>query len=233
VKTLAVIPARGGSKRLPGKNVRSFLGVPLIAWSIRFARNLGRFDNIMVSTDSEEIAAAVRSEGLDVPCLRPSLLATDTASSVDVVLDVLSRERRGSEEFGFVALLQPTSPLREPARWHDAFAHMSRGDCDAVIGVAPSDPHPFHVFHWQEGGKLAPFVDRRGTELRSQDLPPAVNVAGNMYLIRRSVLEAEHTFFPLRTVGVLCDQPWEAIDIDTEADWIAAEALARHYGRLP
>jgi N-acylneuraminate cytidylyltransferase len=233
VKTLAVIPARGGSKRLPGKNVRSFLGVPLIAWSIRFAKALGRFDRIVVSTDSEEIAAVSRSEGVDVPYLRPAPLASDTATSADVAIDVLTRERRAQGDFDLVALVQPTSPVREPSRWHDAFARMENPGCDAVIGVAPASPHPFHVFQQDADGKLRPFGDSEGLRLRSQDLPPAVHVAGSMYLVRCSVLEVQRTFFPPRTVGVLCDQPCEAIDIDTEADWIAAEALARHYGRSP
>jgi CMP-N-acetylneuraminic acid synthetase len=233
VKTLAVIPARGGSKRLPGKNVRTFLGAPLVAWTIRFAQRMKRFDKIVVSTDFEEIAAIARSEGVDIPYLRPDALASDTATSADVVIDILARERRDGRSYDLVALLQPTSPVREPSRWNEAYAHFDCGGCDAVIGVAPAHPHPFHVFNWQEGGKLAPFVDARGTELRSQDLPPAVQVAGNMYLVRRSVLEMERTFFPSRTVGVLCDQPCEAFDIDTEADWIAAEALARHYGKSP
>jgi N-acylneuraminate cytidylyltransferase len=212
--------------------VKPFLGVPLIGWSIRFARRLDRFDRIVVSTDSEEIAAASRAEGIDVPYLRPAALATDTATSADVVLDVLARERQHGP-FDVVALLQPTSPMREPSRWHEAFSHLGRPDCDAVIGVAPAHPHPFHVFHWQANGHLAPFNDPGSIELRSQDLPPAVYVTGNMYLIRSAVLEAERGFFPARTAGVLCDQPFEAVDIDTEADWIAAEALARHHGRSP
>jgi len=233
LKTLAIIPARGGSKRLPGKNVRSFLGVPLIGWSISFALKLDRFDKVVVSTDSDEIASASRSAGIDVPYLRPAALASDTSSSADVVLDILARERQSQRSYDLVALLQPTSPVREPSRWSEAFAYIDRGDCDAVIGVAPAHAHPFHVFYWEEGGKLRPFGDPQGVRLRSQDLPPAVYVAGNMYLIRSAVLEGQGTFFPPRTVGVLCDQPCEAFDIDTEADWVAAEALARHYGKSP
>jgi N-acylneuraminate cytidylyltransferase len=233
VKTLAIIPARGGSKRLPGKNTRSFLGVPLIGWSIRFAQAIDRFDKIVVSTDSEEIARTSRSAGIDVPYLRPAALASDVATSADVVLDILARERQNRLSYDIIALLQPTSPVREPSRWSEAFARIERDDCDAVIGVAPANPHPFHIFHWQEGGKLRPFGQPQGLQLRSQDFPPAVYVAGNMYLIRSAVLEAGRSFFPQRTVGVLCDQPCEAFDIDTEADWIAAEALARHYGKSP
>jgi CMP-N-acetylneuraminic acid synthetase len=233
LKTLAIIPARGGSKRLPGKNIRNFLGVPLIVWSIRFALKTDRFDKVVVSTDSDEIAGISRSEGVDVPDLRPAALASDTASSADVVLDILSRERQAGRSYDLVALLQPTSPVREPSRWNAAFAHIEREEGDAVIGVVPAPSHPFHVFHWEEGGRLRPFGNSQGLRLRSQELPPAVQVAGNMYLIRSAVLEQLGTFFPPRTVGVLCDQPCEGFDIDTEADWVAAEALARHYGKSP
>jgi CMP-N-acetylneuraminic acid synthetase len=232
LKTLAIIPARGGSKRLPGKNLRSFAGVPLICWSIRFARNVKQFDKIIVSTDSEEIASASRQAGIDVPYLRPAALATDTASSVDVVLDILAREAKSGQSYDLVALLQPTSPIREASRWQEAYSRIQQGDCDAVIGVAPVRNHPFHVFQW-EGTALKPFFDPQGLRLRSQELPEAVYVVGNMYLIRRAVLEQHKDFFPARTSGVLCDQPYEAVDIDTEGDWVAAEALARHYGRSP
>lgn len=233
MKTLAIIPARGGSKRLPFKNTRRFLGVPLIAWSIRFAQRQRRFDKIVVSTDSEEIADASRAEGVDVPYLRTAALASDTATSAAVVLDTLARERRIGNTFDIVALLQPTSPIREQSRWAEAFAHVDSGLVDAVIGVAPAHPHPNHAFHWEQDGKLRPFADAKQIALRSQDLPPVVFVAGNMYLIRSTVLEAQGGFFPPRTVGVLCDQPCEAVDIDTEADWVAAEALAKYYGKSP
>jgi CMP-N-acetylneuraminic acid synthetase len=233
LKTLALIPARSGSKRLPGKNLRSFLGVPLICWSIRFAQSMDRFDKIMVSTDSSEIASASREAGIEVPYLRPASLATDTASSAEVVIDIITKERQSGRSYDLVALLQPTSPMREASRWHEAFARIERGDCDAVIGVAPVRNHPFHVFHWEKGVALKPFSDLQKLHLRSQELPEAVYVSGNMYLIRPAVLERYKAFFPQRTSGVLCDQPYEAVDIDTEADWVVAEALARHYGRSP
>jgi CMP-N-acetylneuraminic acid synthetase len=233
LKILAVIPARGGSKRLPGKNTRNFLGIPLIGWSISFALKMDRFDKVVVSTDSEEIANASRSAGVEVPYLRPAALATDTASSADVVLDVLARERQRGRSYDLVALLQPTSPVREPSRWLGAFERIEQGDCDAVVGVAPVRSHPFHVFHWEEGAALRPFSDPQGLRLRSQELPDAVYVCGNLYLIRSTTLEQQKGFFPTRTCGILCDQPYEAVDIDTEADWVTAEALAKHYRRSP
>ncbi len=233
MKTLAIIPARGGSKRLPGKNNKSFLGIPLIDWSIRFAQKMDRFEKIIVSTDSDEIASASREAGIDVPYLRPAVLATDTATSVDVVLDIVTREKQSGRTYDLIALLQPTSPMREASRWHEAFFRIELGNCDAVIGVAPARNHPFHVFRWEGGAALKPFSSLQELHLRSQELPDAVYVAGNMYLIRQAVLEQHKSFFPSRTSGILCDQPYEAVDIDTEADWVAAEALAKHYGRSP
>lgn len=233
MKTLAIIPARGGSKRLPGKNIRPFLGRPLIQWSISFARELGVFDRMMVSTDADEIAQCARAVGLDVPYLRPAELATDTASSADVVVDILRREQAAGRSYDWVALLQPTSPLRDPARWQQAFAFARAGVCDAAIGVSPVRDHPHHVLRLAGDGGLAPWGDAAGLRQRTQDLPPAVRVNGSLYLVRSAVLTEQNTFFPAATRAVLCDQPWEDADIDTEADWVVAEALGRHFGKQP
>ncbi|MHA6645987.1 acylneuraminate cytidylyltransferase family protein [Mesorhizobium sp. A623] len=233
MKTLAVIPARGGSKRLPGKNIKPFLGVPLIAWSIRFARQVPRFDGLVVSTDDEAIAAVCRAEGVDVPHLRPANLATDTASTLDVVLDALEREAMAGRHYDTVALLQPTSPMREPSRWAEAFAMLETPACDAVVGVAPVRTHPYLTFQLDGARQLVPFHDRSGLKLRSQDMPAAVFVAGNLYLIGAATLRSEQTFFPLNTFGMLCDKPFEAVDIDDELDWLMAETIAARYGAMP
>jgi CMP-N-acetylneuraminic acid synthetase len=231
MKTLALIPARGGSKRLPGKNIRKFLGKPLIHWSIEFARQDRLFDRVVVSTDSEEIAQSCNLAGLDVPFLRPPELATDTASTVDVAAEVLLQEERVGRSYDLVALLQPTSPLREVTRWQSAFQLMDQEDCDAVVGVSPVRDHPLHVFKQLSDGSLMPWSDSSGLKLRTQDLPPAFRVNGSLYLIRASVLRQERSFFPQRTLGVVCGDPWEDLDIDTEADWVVGEALADYYGK--
>ncbi|MBN9233210.1 MULTISPECIES: cytidylyltransferase domain-containing protein [Phyllobacteriaceae] len=233
MKTLAIIPARGGSKRLPGKNIKSFAGVPLIVWSVRFSQSIKWFDRIVVSTDDPEIASVVVSHGLDVPFLRSAELATDTATTVDVVFDVLQRERAEGRSYDFVALLQPTSPVRRAERWEAARMLLNNDDCQAVIGVAHARNHPSHLFDWQSPPSLVPFTDNQERLLRSQDLSPVVYIAGNLYLARTSVLESGRTFFPDKTFGVLCDGPCESIDIDTEDDWIMAEALAQRYGEQP
>jgi CMP-N-acetylneuraminic acid synthetase len=216
---------------LPGKNVRPFLGRPLIHWSIAFARDLGLFDRIVVSTDAHVIAQCASDAGVEVPSLRPAELASDTAGSSDVAVHVLREEQAAGRSYDWVALLQPTSPMREPARWHEAFGLVRAGGCDAVIGVSPVRDHPFHVLRLQPGGGLAPWSDASGLKQRTQDLPPAVRVNGSLYLVRSGALLEQNTFFPPSTLGVTCDQPWEDADIDTEADWVVAEALGRHYGK--
>jgi N-acylneuraminate cytidylyltransferase len=233
VKILAIIPARGGSKRLPGKNLRPFLGQPLLQWSIAFARRLPQFDRIVVSTDSPAIADCARAAGAEVPALRPAALASDTAGSADVALDLLDREAAAGRDYDLVALLQPTSPMRDAKPWEEAFRLIERLGTDAVVGVSPVRDHPLHVFTVETDGMLVPWSGREGLALRTQDLPAAVCVNGSLYLVRVPALRSERTFFPRRTVGVLCGQPYEAVDIDTEADWVVAEALATHYGRHP
>lgn len=233
MKTLAIIPARGGSKRLPGKNIKPFLGLPLIAWSIRFARRVTQFDALAVSTDDEAIAAVCRAEGVDIPDLRPAHLATDTASTLDVVLDLVAREEAAGRRYDTIALLQPTSPVREASRWSEAFARLNDPACSAVIGVTPARTHPYQAFRLDASHHLDPFHDASGLKLRGQDLPPAVQVAGNLYLIRLATLRDEQTFFPPSSFGVLCDKPFEAADIDDEIDWLIAETIAAKYGATP
>jgi CMP-N-acetylneuraminic acid synthetase len=233
--TLAIIPARGGSKRVPDKNVRPFLGTPLLAWTIRFARHFGRFDNIVVSTDSLSIAQVAEAEGISVPWLRPAVLASDTAGAVDMALHALQQEKLSGRKYDSVALLQPTSPVRLLQRWHEAFDHMVEKNFSAAVGFVPAASHPFHTFEIGKSGNARPFIEggTAQTKLRTQDLPPAYTIAGNLYLVTTAVLENKKTFFPEDTIGIVCDDPCEAFDIDTVADWIAAEAIAKHYEQKP
>lgn len=233
MKTLAIIPARGGSKRLPGKNIKPFLGLPLIAWSIRFAKAVAEFDDLVVSTDDEAIAAVCRGEGVDVSRLRPAHLASDTASTLDVVLDVVEFEAAAGRHYDTVALLQPTSPVRLASRWARAFACLDDSSCNAVVGVVPARTHPYQTFRLDPVGRLDPFYDQAGLKLRGQDLPAALQVAGNLYLIRLDTLRSERSFFPHGSMGVLCDEPVEAADIDDELDWLIAETIAAKYGAKP
>jgi CMP-N-acetylneuraminic acid synthetase len=229
--SLAIIPARAGSKRLPGKNIRPFLGMPLIQWTIAFAQRAQCFSRIVVSTDSDEIAQCAQDAGLVVPERRPELLAGDTATSVDVALHALAQaELAADASFDLVALLQPTSPLRDLRRWTAAFCLLETGKCEAVVGVSPAGVNQAHVIAMDSEGVLSPWTSPRSPRTRPHEIGPIVAVNGSLYLISANTLRRERTFFPRGARAVICDQAWEAIDIDTEADWIAAEALARNHG---
>lgn len=179
------------------------------------------FDAVVVSTDSETIASISRSAGASVPYLRSSNLATDNATSVDVVLDVL--DRIDSPPFDRVALLQPTTPIRFIERWHLASDLLDSG-ADSAVGVRISRDHPFWTYFLSPDDKLEAF-NPTGLSLRSQDLPKAVVPNGSLYLIRSSVLRSKRMFFTGNSRAVVCSEPIESIDIDTEDDWTQAEKL--------
>ena len=225
MRTLAVIPARGGSKRLPGKNIKRLDDKPLIAWTIEFAQSVPWIDEIQVSTDNAEIAAVCAAYGVEVPRLRPAELATDEASSVDVVLDVLNWRRSNGVEFDAVALLQPTTPVRFLQRWNLAQSLLGGGDCDGVIGVSAAASHPCVTFRDVGNGFLTPWVANPGKLTRSQDYPPAYEVNGALYLIKVDALAEQRTFLPTKCRSVQCTERVESIDIDTPLDWRVAEMI--------
>lgn len=235
MRTLAIIPARGGSKRVPGKNRRDFAGVPLVAWSIRFARAVPWFSKVLISTDDAGVADVAAEEGVPVPFLRPADLSGDVATSVAVARHALDFEASQGRHYDLVALLQPTSPVRLMQRWQEAYVTIADPGVDSVVGLAPARSHPYHTYALSADGGLEPFVaggdDLR--RLRSQDLPAAYCLAGNLYLTRSSVLREKGTFFPPHTAGIACDEPFEAMDIDTEQDWIIAETLTKYFRQQP
>lgn len=223
---LALIPARGGSKRLPRKNLRPLGGKPLIQWSLDLAGRTTGIDQVLVSTDDAAIADEARRAGALVPWLRPAALATDEASSADVCLHALDWYEREHGVVEGLLLLQPTSPFRSRetvARGIELFrAHCGR----SVIGVSPATAHPMWCFAL-EGDTMRPFIDRSGLELRSQDMPPAVVVNGSFYLVTPACLRQTRSFYGNDPVPLLTEDPREALDIDTEFDWQVAEAVLR------
>lgn len=222
-RTLAIVPARAGSKRIPNKNQRNFLGQPLILWAVNFALKVKDFDRVVVSTDSPEIAKLAVDVGATVPWLRQADLSADTSTSVDVVLDVIRRLENQGDFFDRVALLQPTSPVRLPERWVEAILMLDRG-ASAVVGVRPVSDHPYWSYVLLPGDEIVPCHPQK-KDLRSQDLPPAFVPNGSLYLIRIDLLKSTRSFLPVGSKFVVCGDPVESIDIDTEDDWLEAERL--------
>lgn len=223
MRTLAIIPARGGSKRLPGKNIKPLFDKPLIAWTLEFAKSIPWFEEIQVSTDSPEIAAVCAAHGVEVPRFRPAELAADETSSVDVVLDMLDWRRSNGVEFDVVALLQPTTPVRFVQRWDVARSLLRSGNCEGVIGVSSADTHPLLTFRDSEDGFLDPWLTNPSGFTRSQDYPPAYAINGALYLVKIDALLEQKTFTPKKCGYVVCAEKVESIDIDTPLDWRVAE----------
>jgi N-acylneuraminate cytidylyltransferase len=235
---LAVIPARGGSKGLPGKNVRPLAGLPLIAHSIQCASMCPEIDRCIVSTDSEQIAECARFHGGDVPFLRPAALAQDDTPTVPVMQHALSEmERIDGRQYESLLFLDPTSPGRTPADVRLALSMLEEDpECTGVVGV--SEPHfnPRWVCVEERNGYLAPAFPQGGTYLRRQDVPPVYRINATLYLWRRNyVLDAPRA--PFATEGrhkMLIVPESRAMHIDSLEDFQLAEILIREgIVRLP
>ncbi|ACU88491.1 cytidylyltransferase domain-containing protein [Desulfomicrobium baculatum] len=223
MKILGLIPARGGSKRIHGKNVKLLGSLPLIAWTIRAALVSNACSHIVVSTDDVNIAATAEKFGATVPGLRPPQLATDVATSVDVALYELDRHEEAYGAVDGLLLLQPTSPFRtaESIKKAVTLYEMTKGH-NAVVSVSKAPVHPAWCFRLKKSG-MEPYLGREGIERRSQDLEAAYALNGAIYLISPQMLRSGHSFLPERTVPFVMESIYEALDIDTENDWMLAE----------
>ena len=214
---LAVIPARGGSKGIPRKNIRLLAGRPLIVWTIDAARAAPGIDRIVVSTDDAEIADVARAAGADVPFMRPEALAQDTTPGLDPVLHALA-EVPGHAT---VVLLQPTSPLRTAADIGACLALAARAP--SVVSLREARDHPWLTYAPGEGGHLRPLHDGP-PPARRQDLPVALALNGAVYVADVAWLTHGRRFVGPETLGHVMP-PERSVDIDTPFDWTVAEAL--------
>jgi len=221
---LALIPARGGSKGIPRKNVRPFCGKPLLQWSIDVALAAPSVDQVVVSTDDPEIAEAALAGGAKVPFLRPPELASDTASGIATVLHALEQLPEVSD----VLLLQPTSPLRLVGDLDAIIALRQEAGRESAVSVTLSGKHPAWMFALSSQQQLEPLLPYGETACRQQ-LPPAYALNGALYLASREFLEREHSFLTADTLGYV--MPLErSVDIDSPLDWQWGEFLMQQQG---
>lgn len=217
--TLALIPARGGSKGIPRKNIRELAGKPLIAWTIQAALAAEGVERVVVSTEDEEIAEVARNWGAETPFLRPAELATDTAPGIAPVLHAIDH-LPGHDS---LILLQPTSPLRSAAQIEGLLSFAAEREAASVVSVCEIEEHPSWMFHKAPDGTLAPYADLAETR-RRQDLPSLYSLNGAMYWVRTDWLRETRSLVGEGTLGFSMDAE-SSTDIDTMLDWRVAELL--------
>lgn len=216
---LALIPARGGSKGLPGKNLLDLAGKPLITWSIEAALGSQYVDRIVLSSDDEEIMRVARQSGCEVPFKRDARLATDEAGTADVVLDALTK----CPGFDWVLLLQPTSPLRSSTDIDNFLVDTVNSGANAAVSVCESPVSPYWMFKLDAQQHLLPIMEGIGA-MRRQDLPPVYALNGALYAARVDWFKANASFLAADT------RAWKmpaarSIDIDDELDLIVVRHL--------
>jgi CMP-N,N'-diacetyllegionaminic acid synthase len=229
VKVLGVVTARGGSKGIPGKNLKLLGGRPLIAYTIDAARQSGALDRLILSTDDPAIAEAAHTLGCEVPFLRPSELARDDTPHLPVMQHAV--EWLAANE-GYrpdlVMILQPTSPLRRAEHVREAVALARASDADSVVGVSavPAHQHPLRTLRVDPDGTAVLFVTGepiRRRDKRRQDLPPVWTMNGAIYLFRtRTLFDPEPSMFGARSVAYVMHHP-SGLSIDDPDDWADVE----------
>jgi pseudaminic acid cytidylyltransferase len=225
---LAVIPARGGSKRIPRKNIRQFAGKPMIGYSIELARRSGLFDRVVVSTDDDEICAVAREFGAEVPFTRPSDLADDHTGTTDVIAHAVEWFSARNNPISAVCCIYPTAPFIQSADLNEGLRLLQTGRWRYVFAATRFVAPVYRAFRQTgDGGLEMLFPEHFAT--RSQDLPDVLHDAGQFYWGKAQAWLNRATVFDRESTVVLIP-PWRVQDIDTEEDWRHAEALAMHFG---
>lgn len=228
---IAIIPARGGSKRIPGKNIKPLAGKPIIAYSIDAARESGLFGRVVVSTDSQEIAEVARQYNAEVPFLRDQTLADDLTPVSSATADALLRLDPSGERFDSVAQLMPNCPLRTAGDVIESYRQFGKSVAESQISVVRYGwQNPWWAMRRNERHELEPIFKEQMT-MRSQDLPELVCPTGAIWWARAVVLRRAKTFHVENRTG--WEIPWyRGIDIDTLEDWAMAEVLYELRQRL-
>lgn len=226
---LAIIPARGGSKGVPRKNVRELNGKPLIGYTIEAAKKSNRVSRVVVTTEDIEIATVSREYKAEVPYLRPDELSQDNSPTMECVLHMLNYlEKTEGYVSDYVLLLQCTSPLRNHSHIDEAIDKLLNSDYDSIVSVCEAEVNPYwaNIF---EGDKLKYFIEEGRKITRRQELPNVYRMNGAIYLIKTEVLKKQKTFEPEEVMGYIMDS-YSSVDIDTEMDFKIAEAIIKECG---
>jgi pseudaminic acid cytidylyltransferase len=220
-RSIAVIPARGGSKRIPGKNIREFHGKPVMAWSIEAALESALFDEVMVSTDDSRIAEIAIRYGATVPFMRSAANADDHATTADVLREVLRHYHEAGGTFAFACCIYATAPFVTARSLQEAQALLLARNFDSVFPVMKYSFPVQRSFRMQEDGRVA-MMFPENMNVRSQDLQPAYHDAGQFYFFRTKEFLSTGKIFTENSGSILISEI-QGQDIDNEDDWKLAE----------
>lgn len=222
MKVLAIIPARCGSKGFPHKNIAKIGGKTLLELAVNIGLSCDIVDDVYISTDCIEYEKIALKAGAKSLGLRPEHLATDTAKSIDAIIDILEKV---DTTYDYVVLLQPTSPLRRPEDIKNMIEKIIEKNADASVSVVQLDePHPYKLKAIDETGYIKPFIDGAISEIPRQLLPKVYALNGAFYITKASVVLREKTFLPKHTIPYIMDK---LINIDTEEDFIFMETMQK------
>lgn len=232
-KFLAIIPARGGSKRIPNKNIKFFNGKPLIYYSIKQAKESGIFDRIIVDTESPEIAKIAKKYGAEVPFLRPAELAGDKSKVADAVEYLVKKLRREQNYMpDFICLLQTTSPLREARDIKACYDVIHNSGIKSLCTICDTSPWFFNL---SSKNKLILVNKNSNKTTNTQGVPKGYILNGCfVYMVRTSFFLKTKKFVDFdngNTVGVVCDK-WRSVDLDHPEDWVLAEFLHKNKNKI-
>ena len=217
---IAIIPARGGSKRIPRKNIKDFLGKPIISYAIDAALTSKIFDTVMVSTDDEDIAEVSKKYGAEVPFIRRGDLSSDTAMTVPVLIDAVDYYKKNGKDFIYGCCIYPCSPLITPKLIKQGMEMLIGSEAGSVVPMVKFSYPPQRGFAIKNGKAAMMFPENYAA--RTQDLEPVYHDAGQFYCFRTNSMITENTVFCADTIPLVLDETCVQ-DIDTEEDWKIAE----------
>lgn len=220
MKVLAIISARGGSKGIPGKNIKPLCGKPLLAWTIEAALQAQSIDRVVVSTEDEEIASVAKQFGAEVPFMRPLALAQDDTPGIEPVLHAIEQ----LPGYDWVLLLQPTSPLRSVEDIEAIIQFCREEGSPAAVSITEVSKHPFWMYQLDDQNHLQPLILSRPEITRRQDLPSVYALNGAIYLARTDWLIRNQGFIGPETLGYVMPGT-RSVDLDTAQDWRWVEFL--------
>lgn len=233
-RILGVIPARGGSKGLPGKNIRTLNGKPLIAWTIDVAKKSKYLDLVMVSTDDTKIAKVAKKYGAKVPFMRPKELSSDTAKSIDVMLHALDYYKDKGDEYDYLIMLEPTSPLREATDIDASIKALidNKSGAVSIVGVSRVEAaHPVFDVTITGKGFIKPYAGDFSKAVRRQDISELYFFEGTVYVSKAPELYRRRSFYHDRTLPYIVPR-WKSLEVDDILDMVCAEAILKNKRKI-